>query len=112
MSDEEDAELIARYRASAREAPGGALDRTILRAARAAAWRRRYAGLAAGLAAACIALAILAVPMRHAPPPARNDTAANIGLDEGRARAFLLDPQAVRDAALNQRPGMTARPSE
>jgi hypothetical protein len=113
MSDEADRDLIDHYRAFANGTPGAAIDRAILDAARAVSWRRRHAWtFALAAAAACVVLAAgLDLPERMAvmPPRQEAETATN-GLQEWRARAFLLDARAMRDSALAQQPGATARP--
>lgn len=113
MSDEADSDLIAHYRASARGIPDAALDRSILGAARAASWRRRHAWIfAAAAAAACTAIALSLGSFERAAPPGLNAETVAARLEQARTRAFLLDVQAMHEAALAQQPGATARPND
>ena len=109
-----DADLIARYRASARGTPDVALDRSILGAAHAAAWRRRNAWVFASAAAACAVLAVGLASIERAPAMPFKLEAQTVEnqLRQARTRAFLLDAQALRESALTQQPGATARPGD
>ena len=107
MSEEERSEdLLAIYRAGAADEPDARLDAAILRAARRRDGRA-HATRVAMLVAAC---ATLAVALNTLSPPQRlathSATAPRPGLEDGRARLFLLTLKSD-----TQRPGMAQRPA-
>jgi hypothetical protein len=108
MSDEFSAQLLALYRQGASDEPDARLDETILRTARRHDGRGHV--LRAGaLIAACIALAAtFAVENTPRHPMAQMTSAPRPGLEDGRARLFLLTLKAdMRQPGMAQRPAMS-----
>lgn len=104
MSEELSAQLLALYRNGARDEPDARLDETILRAARrhdGRAHATRVVMLVAACAALAMALNVLSAPQRLTTHSA---TAPRPGLEDGRARLFLLTLKSD-----TQRPGMMQR---
>lgn len=106
MSDETD--LVALYRAGAREEPGVMLDEAVLQAAR----RRTFPHPAACAAIAAVAVLAL-VSHNHRPPADEIDRIAVAaaepappGLEEGRARLVMLTLSPA-----TERPGMALQPA-
>ncbi len=108
MTPDEDDDVAALYRASAREMPNAVIDACILAAARAQQVRRRQIPMLFAAMAACLVLAVytgLAGRAPMPPPMPRRIDTSTFGLDEGRAAVILSDPEAMRQAMIRQMPG-------
>lgn len=103
MNDE--LEMIAFYRATAKGEPPAALDGAVLNAARHQQRSAREIGTLAALAATLIFAVVLSLP--QPPQPKLPPESATYGLYEGRAALFLRDPQAIQQSIIRQMPGAT-----
>lgn len=107
--DDDDVDLINKYRGLSQEYPDPALDRKILRAAGRARIRRALLPIALAMAAS---LVLAWIGSRHeAGPAASYHRAARSevvpGLYEGRVAEELADPGMTRQSTFEQMPGGT-----
>ena len=107
--EDDDVELIARYRGSSLERPDKALDEKILRAASRAKICKALLPMALSLAA-ILALAWVA-PWHEARRPVSSHRAVRSefvpGLYDGRMADELADPAMTQQSSFNQMPGGT-----
>jgi hypothetical protein len=107
MNSEDGSDLVAIYRAAAKEQPSANTDAAILRAASRAVRRRQVLRESAGWLAVAAAVGAVAVSLHQAEPASPANTASDVqdyGRFDGASRPFLLR----QSNAVGVGPGSTA----